>query len=223
MAVSLSVTLTVPAPASVTEALLVVAASVAVRPFSGPSTKSSSTAVTVMVTVSLSTASTANVPVLAVKSASVARVTLLIAVLRASVPVPLVLSARVAVRGAVAPPSATLAVPLRVTVAVSLSVTLTSGEPVELLVALVVVTGVAARPFSVPSTKSSSTAVTVMALVDPVSPAIQPTVVAVKSLVAEVMVASTGTANSGVPSPERLSVALIDPVAPPSVTVAVPT
>ena len=97
------------------------------------------------------------------------------------------------------------------------------ADPASVLVALVVVTRVAALFSTVCSTKTSSVAVTVMFLVDPVSPAIQPTVVAVKSLVGEVTVASTGTANWGVPSPERLRVALMEPVAPPSSTAAVPT
>src|SRR5438093_447731 len=90
-----------------------------------------------------------------------ARVITLVAVCSEAGPVPLVFNVSVAVRAPVASPSTAVVVPDGVTVALSLSVTLTAPEPAVLTEALLLGEARLALNDSGPSTNWSSVAVTV--------------------------------------------------------------
>ena len=127
VAVSSSVTFTEAEPAELSDAALVVT-SVADNDSNVASTNTSSVAVTEIVLAPAASLA-AQLTVLAVKSGFEASVMPLMAVCSEAAPVPLVFKVRVAVSNPVAPPSVALAVPDRVTVALSLSLRLTVSTP----------------------------------------------------------------------------------------------
>ena len=91
----------------------------------------------------------------------------LMAVANAALPLPVVFKVNVTVWLPVAPPSVVFAVPDKVTVALSLSVTFTVPLPVELTEALLLVPVRLELNDSGPSTNLSSAAVTVIEVVAP--------------------------------------------------------